>query len=48
MYIKAQELENYEKEVYFSVRVLELLDDGQWYKKNDLAEMLKLDRKSVV
>lgn len=47
MYIKAQELENYEKEVYFSVRVLELLDDGQWYKKNDLAEMLKLDVRSL-
>lgn len=33
MYIKALELKHYEKDVYLSVRVLELMDDGKLYKK---------------
>ena len=47
MYIKALELKHYEKDVYLSVRVLELMDDGKLYKKSDLAERLKLDVRSV-
>lgn len=31
MYIKALELQHYEKDVYLSVRLLEVMDDGQLY-----------------
>ena len=47
MYIKALELQHYEKDVYLSVRLLEVMDDDQLYKKSELAEMLKLDVRSV-
>ena len=47
MYIKALELQHYEKDLYLSVRLLEVMDDGQLYKKSELAEMLKLDVRSV-
>ena len=43
MYIKALELQHYEKDVYLSVRLLEVMDDDQLYKKSELAEMLKLE-----
>ena len=47
MYIKAVELQNYEKDIYFGVRLLELMDDGQAHKKGDLAEAVALDTRSV-
>ncbi len=47
MYIKALELQHYEKDLYLSVRLLEVMDDDQLYKKSELAEMLKLDVRSV-
>lgn len=47
MYLKALELQNYEKDIYFGVRLLELMDDGQLYKKSELAEALGLDARSV-
>ncbi|MGX7204843.1 helix-turn-helix domain-containing protein [Enterococcus pingfangensis] len=47
MYIEALELQNYEKEIYFGVRLLELMDDGQAHKKSDLAKALTLDIRSV-
>lgn len=47
MYIKALELQDYEKDLYSGVRLLELMSDGNPYKKNDLAEALGLDARSV-
>jgi len=47
MYIKALELQNYEKDIYFSVRLMELLNDGATHKKSDLAEAVGLDARSV-
>lgn len=47
MYINALDLQNYEKEIYFGVRLLELLNDGKTHKKNDLAETVGLDSRSV-
>lgn len=47
MYLKALEVQNYEKDIYFGVRLLELMDDGQLYKKSALAELLGLDVRSV-
>ena len=47
MYIKALELQNYEKDIYFGVRLLEIMNDGAVYKKSDLAEALNLDVRSV-
>lgn len=47
MYIKALELQHYEKDIYFGVRLLELLSDGKIHKKLDLAEEVGLDARSV-
>ena len=47
MYLKALELENYEKDLYFGVRLLELLNDGGSHKKSDLAAAVGLDARSV-
>lgn len=47
MYITAQELRNYEKDIYYGVRLLELLDDGKGHKRSDLAKTVGLDARSV-
>ncbi|MDT2673844.1 helix-turn-helix domain-containing protein [Enterococcus dongliensis] len=47
MYINALELQNYEKDIYFGVRLLEEMNDRQPHKKGDLAKALTLDTRSV-
>ena len=47
MYINALELQNYEKDIYFGVRLLEEMNDGQPHKKGDLAKALTLDTRNV-
>ncbi|MEG1503125.1 MAG: helix-turn-helix domain-containing protein [Enterococcus sp.] len=47
MYINARELQHYEKDIYLGVRLMEVMDDGEMYKRSELAEALNLDSRSV-
>ncbi|GAA2914632.1 helix-turn-helix domain-containing protein [Enterococcus pseudoavium] len=47
MYLTALELQNYEKDIYLGVHLLEQMADGGYYKRSELATALQLDVRSV-
>lgn len=47
MYIKAAEMQSYDKTIYYCLRLLELMADGKAYKQGDLADLLAVDTRSV-
>lgn len=47
MHIRAVEIQSYDKNIYYSLCLLELMADGKVYKQADLADLLAVDVRSV-
>ncbi|MGM0174756.1 helix-turn-helix domain-containing protein [Enterococcus sp. DIV0800] len=47
MHIRAVEIQSYDKNIYYSLCLLELMADGKAYKQADLADLLAVDVRSV-